>query len=211
MADVPGSTSQDDQAGQAAQSQFRQALIDAGVLYPTAVDELPVLPVASSKDVHRAHEIRERFQVAGLVEGMTDEHRREVHVLEVASTEGSDVPVDAVELRRLLGTIWFRSVLTRLSRNWRERLLETLITSAAVPDHHVRFGRKTARLRELSYEQLREIRAKTMLPDDVQADLDLLVTVGRFWGPEAVKRFQFVAPPERAGTSVMESLLGRFR
>lgn len=38
MADVPGSTSQDDQAGQAAQSQFRQALIDAGVLYPTAVD-----------------------------------------------------------------------------------------------------------------------------------------------------------------------------
>ncbi|HET9269474.1 MAG TPA: hypothetical protein VFO31_14970, partial [Vicinamibacterales bacterium] len=123
----------------------------------------------------------------------------------------ADVPVDAIELRRLLGTIWFRSVLTRLSRAWRERLLETLVTSAAVPDHHVRFGGKAARLRELSYEQLREIRAKTMLPDDVQADLDLLVTVGRFWGPDAVKRFQFVAAPERGGTSMMESLLGRFR
>jgi cell division GTPase FtsZ len=123
----------------------------------------------------------------------------------------ADVPVDAIELRRLLATIWFRSVLTRLSRAWRERLLETLVASAAVPDHQVRFGRKTAHLRELSYEQLQEIRAKTMLPDDVQADLDLLVTVGRFWGPEAVKRFQFVAAPERTGPSMVESLLGRFR
>ena len=123
----------------------------------------------------------------------------------------ADVPVDAIELRRLLSTIWFRSVLTRLSRAWRERLLETLVTSAAVPDHYLRFGRKAAHLRELSYEQLQEIRAKTMLPDDVQADLDLLVTVGRFWGPEAVKRFQFVEAPERSGPSMVESLLGRFR
>jgi hypothetical protein len=123
----------------------------------------------------------------------------------------ADVPVDSIELRRLLGTIWFRSVLTRLSRDWRERLLETLVTSAAVPDHHLRFGRKAAHLRELSYEQLREIRAKTLLPDDVQSDVDLLVTVGRFWGPDAVKRFQFVAAPERSGPSMVESLLGRFR
>ena len=123
----------------------------------------------------------------------------------------ADVPIDAVELRRLFGTIWFRSVLTRLSRGWRERLLETLITSEAVPDHQVRFGRKTAHLRELSYEQLQELRAKTMLPDDVQSDLDLLITVGRFWGPDAVKRFQFVAAPERGAPSMMESLLERFR
>jgi hypothetical protein len=123
----------------------------------------------------------------------------------------ASVPIDAMELRRLLGTIWFRSVLTRLSRDWRERLLETLITSAAVPDHLVRFGRKTAHLRELSYEQLQEIRARTLLPDEVQSDLDLLVTVGRFWGPDAVQRFQFVAVPERSGPSMVESLLGRFR
>jgi cell division GTPase FtsZ len=123
----------------------------------------------------------------------------------------ADVPVDAIELRRLLNTIWFRSVLTRLSRTWRERLLEILITSAAIPDHHLRFGRNSAHLRELSYEQLQEIRAKTMLTDDVQSDVDLLVTVGRFWGPEAVKRFQFVAAPERSGPSMVESLLGRFR
>jgi hypothetical protein len=123
----------------------------------------------------------------------------------------ADVPIDAMELRRLLATIWFRSVLTRLSHQWRERLLETLITSAAVPDHHLRFGRRMAHLRELSYEQLQELRATTLLPDDVQADLDLLITVGRFWGPEAVKRFQFIAAPARGGPSMMESLLGRFR
>ena len=123
----------------------------------------------------------------------------------------ADVPIDAIELRKLLGTMWFRSVLTRLSRGWRERLLETLITSAAVPDHQVKFGRKAAHLRDLSYEQLRELHAKTLLPDDVQSDLDLLITVGRFWGPDAVKRFQFVAAPERGASSMMETLLERFR
>jgi len=123
----------------------------------------------------------------------------------------ANLPIDPIELRRLLGTIWFRSVLTRLSPDWRERMLETLIASAAVADHMVKVGRKTTRLRELSYEQLQEIRARTILPDDVQADLDLLITVGRFWGPDAVKRFQFVAAPERSGPSMMENLLDRFR
>ena len=123
----------------------------------------------------------------------------------------ADVPIDPSELRRLLGTIWFRSVLTRLSRGWRDRMLETLIASAALADHAVKFGRKTVHLRELSYEQLQEIRARTLLPDDVQADLDLLITVGRFWGADAVKRFQVVAAPERSGLSKMENLLDRSR
>ncbi len=121
------------------------------------------------------------------------------------------VPIDPLELRRLLGTLWFRSVLTRLSRDWLDRIIDTLIASAAVADHTVKIGRRTMHLRELSYEQLQEVRARTILPDDVQADLDLLITVGRFWGPDAVKRFQFVAAPERSGPSRMESLLDRFR
>ena len=121
------------------------------------------------------------------------------------------VPIDPLELRRLLGTLWFRSVLTRLSRDWLDRIIDTLIPSAAVADHTVKIGRRTMHLRELSYEQLQEVRARTILPDDVQADLDLLITVGRFWGPDAVTRFQFVAAPERSGPSRMESLLDRFR
>jgi cell division GTPase FtsZ len=123
----------------------------------------------------------------------------------------AELPIDPLELRRLLGTMWFRSALTRFSRDWRDRMLETLIASAAVADHTVKLGRKTMHLRELSYEQLQEIRAGTLLPDDVQAELDLLITVGRVWGPDAVKRFQFVAAPERSGPSMMESLLDRFR
>jgi cell division GTPase FtsZ len=121
------------------------------------------------------------------------------------------IPIDPIELRKLLGTMWFRSILSRLSGEWRDRLLEALMAGAPVPDHAVKFGRQTRHLRELTYEQLQEVRAKTMVPDAVQADLDLLITIGRFWGPDVVKQFQFVEAPERNGASIMESLLDRFR
>ena len=124
----------------------------------------------------------------------------------------SDIPMDGGELRRLMGMMWFRTVvLGRLSAHWRQRVLDVLIDSAAVPDHAVKLGRQTMHLRELSFEQLQEVGAKTMVPDWIQADLDLLITVGRFWGPDAVKRFHFVDPPERREPSVMESLLDKLR
>jgi len=124
----------------------------------------------------------------------------------------SDIPMDGGELRRLMGMMWFRTVvLGRLSAHWRQRVLDVLIDSAVVPDHAVKLGRQTMHLRELSFEQLQEVGAKTMVPDWIQADLDLLITVGRFWGPDAVKRFHFVDPPERREPSVMESLLDKLR
>jgi cell division GTPase FtsZ len=123
----------------------------------------------------------------------------------------SDIPIDGVELRRLLGMMWFRTVLGRLSRDWRERILNVLIESATVPDHAVRFGRQTFHLRELSYEQLQEIGSKTMVADWIRPDLDLLITVGRFWGADAVKRFHFVEAPERQEPSMMATLLDRLR
>ena len=124
----------------------------------------------------------------------------------------SDIPMDGGELRRLMGMMWFRTVvLGRLSAHWRQRVLDVLIESAAVPDHAVKLGRQTMHLRELSFEQLQEVGAKTMVPDWIQADLDLLITVGRFWGSDAVKRFHFVDPPERREPSVMESLLDKLR
>ena len=120
--------------------------------------------------------------------------------------------MDGGELRRLMGMMWFRTVvLGRLSAHWRRRVLDVLIDSAAVPDHAVKLGRQTMHLRELSFEQLQEVGAKTMVPDWIQADLDLLITVGRFWGPDAVKRFHFVDAPERREPSVMESLLDKLR
>jgi cell division GTPase FtsZ len=123
----------------------------------------------------------------------------------------SDIPIDPVELRRLLGLMWFRSVLMRLSRDWRDRVLNVLIDTAAVPDHVVKLGRQPMHLRELTYEQLQEVAAKTMVPDSVRLELDLLITVGRFWGADALKRVRFVEAPERHEPSMMETLLERFR
>ncbi len=124
----------------------------------------------------------------------------------------SNIPIDAGELRRLMGMMWFRTVvLGRLSAQWRQRVLDVLIDSAPVPDHAVKLGRQTMHLRELNFEQLQEVGAKTMVPDWIQADLDLLITVGRFWGSDAVKRFHFVDPPERDEPSMMASLLDKLR
>jgi cell division GTPase FtsZ len=123
----------------------------------------------------------------------------------------SEISIDGAELRKLLGTMWFRTVLARLSSDWRERVLEVLIENAPVADHAVRLGRQTVYLRDLSHAQLQEIAAKTLVPDAVRPDLDLLITVGRFWGGDTVKRLRFVDAPERHEQSTVESLLQRFR
>jgi hypothetical protein len=123
----------------------------------------------------------------------------------------SDIPVDTTELRRLLGTMWFRTVINRLTRDWRERLLHVLIESATLPDHVVKRGRQTIHLRELSYEELEEVGSTTSVPDSIRPDLDLLIAVGRFWGADAVKRFRFAEVPERHEASMMDNLLNKFR
>jgi len=122
-----------------------------------------------------------------------------------------DIHVDGTELRRLLGTMWFRTVLNRLPRDWRERLLHILIESTTVPDHVVKRGRQTIRLRELSYDELEEMSSKTSVPDSIRPDLDLMIAVGRFWGADAVKRFRFADLPERQEPSMMDSLMQKFR
>ena len=138
-------------------------------------------------------------------------NRSDAAALALAGNGASDLPIDGVELRKLLGLMWFRTALGRLSQGWRDRILDVLIDSATVPDHAVKFGRQTVRLRDLSYEQLQEIGAKTIVSDVIQPDLDLLITVGRFWGPDAVTRLHFVDAPERQEPSMMENLLQKFR
>jgi len=111
----------------------------------------------------------------------------------------------------LLGMMWFRNVFPRLSGDWRERLLGVLVEGVAVPDHVVKRGKQIAHLRELSYEELEETGSKMVLPDWLRPDLDLLITVGRFWGADAVKHLRFVEAPERREPSIMESLLHKLR
>ena len=102
------------------------------------------------------------------------------------------------------------TVLARLSGDWRDRLLKALIEFVPVSDHPVKLGRQTMHLRELTYAQLQEVGARTLVPDVVKPDLDLLITVGRFWGPDAVKRLRFVDAPDQPRTSKVESLLDKF-
>jgi len=121
----------------------------------------------------------------------------------------STIPIDGTEVRKLLSVMGFRTVLARLSTDWRTRLLDVLVEHAPVSDHVVRVGRQTLHLRELSYPQLQEIGAKMSLPDGVRPDVDLLNTVGRFWGPDALKRLRFVEVSEPERPTKAEGLLDR--
>ena len=122
----------------------------------------------------------------------------------------SAIPIDSAELRKLLTTMWFRTVLTRLSADWRDRLLNVMAESMPVSNHLVTVGRRTSPMRELTYEQLQEVGSRMSVPDTVRPDLDLLITVGRFWGADAVKRFRFLEVSDPNRPSKVESLLDRF-
>ena len=79
-----------------------------------------------------------------------------------------------------------------------------------MPDHAVKLGRQTMHLRELTYAQLQEIASNDIRSGLVRPDLDLLITVGRFWGAGGVKRIRFVAAPERHEPSRMETCCNGF-
>lgn len=112
-----------------------------------------------------------------------------------ASGVSSQIPIDGAEVKRLINTMWFRSVIPRLSREWRDRVLDVLIDSVMLTDHPVKLGRQSAHLRELSYTQLQELAARVPVQDAVRPELDLLIAVGRLWGADSVKRFRFAEAP----------------
>ncbi|HJZ75214.1 MAG TPA: hypothetical protein VKE51_25945 [Vicinamibacterales bacterium] len=109
----------------------------------------------------------------------------------------SEIPFDGDDVKRLINSMWFRSVIPRLSREWRDRVLDVLIDSVLLKDHPVKLGRQSTHLRELSYLQLQELAARSPVLDVVRPDLDLLIAVGRLWGGDSVKRFRFVESHER--------------
>lgn len=123
----------------------------------------------------------------------------------------SEIPIDASDLRKLLGTFWFRSVFTALSKNWQDRLLDVLLASGAILDHVVKIGRRPVHLSELTFEQLKQVTEETILPDAVRSDLELLVAVGRLWSSETLKRFEFSPVPEASEPSRLALLVQQFR
>lgn len=122
----------------------------------------------------------------------------------------SGIAIDGAEVRKLMTTMWFRTVLARLSRDWRDRILNVLTESVPVSDHYLKLGRRTTRLRELSYSQLQEVGDSLSVHDVARPDLDLLITVGRFFGEDAVKQFRFVDVADSQRPAKVDGLLDRF-
>jgi cell division GTPase FtsZ len=139
-------------------------------------------------------------------------HRSDPDALAVAAADDTTgVPIDAEELRRLLITMWFPSVFARLSRAWKDRLLDVLVEGVVVPDHVLRVGRETVRSSQLDCDRLREILKKTLFPDAIRADLQLLDAVGSMWGRAALERFTFAGVTPSPRSSKLALILQPFR
>ena len=63
----------------------------------------------------------------------------------------------------------------------------------------------------MTNELRQRILSDASIPDAVRADLQFLVTVARFWGEEALRRFEFTPVPEVADSSRIAVLLQPFR
>jgi len=104
--------------------------------------------------------------------------------------ESDSLPIEPADVRKLLGTVWFRGVVPRLSGAWKARILDVLAEGVTLPNHHVRRGKQNVRLSEMSYQDLLEL-AKTSTLAAIRPELDLLLAVGRLWGEDALGRIRF--------------------
>ena len=174
---------------------------------PAAIVEPAAAAASAASPDRRAAEGCARFEtVWDLARAL---NRSDPAALALAADEPQpDMPVDGVVVKKLLGTFWFRSVFPRLSESWRRRLLDALAETLVMPNHVMRQGRRSVRLAELSYEQLKEISDKTLVRGDAGTDLQLLIAIGQLWGPEALGRLQFVETSEPEDSSRLAALLG---
>jgi cell division GTPase FtsZ len=122
-----------------------------------------------------------------------------------------DMAIEASQIRKLLGTVWFRSVFQCLSSAWRVRLLNVLLDDTRVRNHVVRDGRRAVHLNQLSYEQLKRAAGNPSVPDVVRPDLQLLVAIATLWGSEALTRVTYEPVKEAPRSSRFDLLLPPFR
>jgi cell division GTPase FtsZ len=148
--------------------------------------EAPDVPAAAAvAAVNDSHSFASLWEFAVAV------NRSDAAALALASN-GADpaIPIDGGEVRKLAGTVWFRSVAPKLSEHWRRRLLDALVESVEVPDHLVRVGRRSRRFSGLNAGDLREL-SRVSVPARVRTDLEFMLTIVRLFGDEAVQRLRF--------------------
>ncbi len=160
-------------------------------------------PVADSNAIAAFSTLRE-FAIAV--------NRSDPAALALASEEvSSDIPIDGADVRKLLATMWFRGVVTRLSQAWRTRLFEALCANIEIPDHIVSLGRRQARLSDLNSVQLREALTSPSVPEAIRADVQLLLTIAQVWGEDALQHCHFRQLAPQPTASGFAGLLQSFR
>jgi hypothetical protein len=176
------------------------------------VREAGVRPESSERTIAPAPTPVAAWTPSGFWEFAVAVNRAEPSALALADNgDTADVPIDGVEVKKLLGTMWFRAILPRFSEPWRARILDALVNDVVLPNHVVRVNRRAMSLSDLDCDQIQDVAAKSWVPDVARADLELLAAVGRLWGGEAIKRFHFGPAPERKESSIFASLLGGYR
>jgi hypothetical protein len=138
---------------------------------------------------------------------------RSDHAALALASNGSDggIAIDPAELRKLVTTVWFRSVFHRLSDDWRSRLFEVLTQQLPIRNCIVKIGRHPLALRDVPYSRLGEVAARDDIPEALRADIHLLLAVGRLWGEDTVQRCKFTGEPQVVPRLGFGSVLGVFR
>jgi cell division GTPase FtsZ len=138
-------------------------------------------------------------------------NRSDPAALALARNEVPDgFAIEPADVRKLLGTVWFRSVVPLLSEPWKTRVLDSFVEGVAVPNHSVRRGKQWMRLGDMSYQDLLEL-AKTSTLAAIRPELDLLLAVGRLWGEEGLRRLRFADATPNGTPTVLASLFQGMR
>jgi cell division GTPase FtsZ len=138
-------------------------------------------------------------------------NRSEPAALALASNGAkTEIPIEGSELRKLIGTMWFREVVPRLSEEWRTRLLSVLVDAVEVPNHVVKVGGRSTHLSELTYGELQELKTRPAA-DSIRSDMELLLTIGRLWGADAIGRFHYTGNAPAPDTSRFARLMQGLR
>ena len=136
-------------------------------------------------------------------------NRSEAAALAIARDgSATEIAVDGLEVKKLLGTVWFRTVVPRLSEPWRTRLYEALVKDVVIANHIVKVGRRLVPLCELPGSQVVELADNLSLPDSVRPDVDLLATIARLWGDGALARLRFSDAAPLSESSKLAALVG---
>jgi cell division GTPase FtsZ len=172
----------------------RIAVLPAPVLSTAAPVGAPDQPDFASEEIEPASASSEddgRPAFSSFWEFAVAINRSDPVALALARSSASQaLPMEPADVRKLLGTVWFRGVVPRLSESWKTRVLDVLVDGVAVPNHPVRRGKQNVRLSDMSYQDLLEL-AKMSTLATIRPDLDLLLAVGRLWGEEGLRRLRF--------------------